>query len=370
MKIRDRFACALALSTALGLAACSSDGSSPGSASTSTSTSKSSKSTSDPKSVPAAKSKGCDGAAAAAGHTKQTMSSGGEARWYYRDVPATQATGKPMPVVFDFHGYSEGADVHLQMSGMSKFGDEKGFVTITPQGTGAVVRWENTIGSKDEKFFGEMLDQVESQLCVDTNRVYVTGLSNGAFMTSAIACQFSDRVAAVAPVAGVRNIDGCSAKRAVPIVAFHGTADGYVAYDGGLGEKGLDLPAPDGSGKKLRDTLTPAQLKAGGGDSIPNIMGAWAKRNGCQTKAKGANVPLNVYTVTEGAIASDVTKLTFTCPAGHDTVLYRVTGGGHTWPGSAFSQAIESVVGHTTMNINADQIMWDFFQAHPLPPAS
>lgn len=357
MNVRYRLGAVLVLGAGLVVSACSSDGSSPKSAPTSSSNARTTPK--DPASVPTAKSSGCDSSGAAApGHTKQTLTSSGEERWYYQDVPATSASdGAPMPVVFDFHGYSEGADVHLQMSDLTAFGDEKGFVTVTPQGTGAVVRWEATIGSKDETFFGEMLDQVESQLCVDTNRIYVTGLSNGAFMTSAIACQFSDRVAAVAPVAGVRNLAGCATKRAVPIVAFHGTADGFVAFDGGIGEKGLDLPAPDGSGKTLRETLTPEQLKSGGADSVPTIMAAWAKRNGCTPKTK------------ETPVAADVTTVTFACPAGHETVLYRVTDGGHTWPGSTFSQAIESVVGHTTMNVNADEVMWDFFVAHPLPPS-
>ena len=310
----------------------------------------------DPASVPAAKSAGCRGPAGSVvpGQTKQTMTSSGEERWYYRDVPAAHTGTTPVPLVLDLHGYSEGAVVHLQMSGLAKFGDTKGFVTLTPQGTGPVPRWDTTLGSKDLKFVGEVLDAANAQLCVDTNRVFVTGLSNGAFLTSAVACQFSDRIAAVAPVAGVRTIKGCAPKRAVPIVAFHGTADGFVSFNGGLGEKALDLPAPDGSGKKLRDIATPSQLAAGGKDSIPVIMAGWAKRNGCSAATK------------ESTIAADVTKVAHTCPAGADTVLYRVTDGGHTWPGSSFSQAVATVVGHTTMNINADEIMWDFFMKHPL----
>lgn len=354
MMTRARLASVLIVGAALVAAGCSSDGSAPRSASSTTATS--ARPPTDPASVAAAKSSGCDGteSVVAAGQTKQTLTSEGEERWYYRDVPAAAGAGTAVPVVFDFHGYSEGADVHLQMSGLSKLGAEQGFVTITPQGTGPVARWENTIGSKDQTFFGEMLDQVEADLCVDTNRVYVTGLSNGAFMTSAIACQFSDRVAAVAPVAGVRDIEQCTPKRAVPIVAFHGTADGFVTYDGGFGEQALDLPAPDGSGQKLRDTLTPAQIKAGGSDSVPTIMAAWAQRNDC-TK-----------TTRDESVAADVTKISWACPPGRDTVLYRMTDGGHTWPGSAFSQAIESIVGPTTMNIDANAIMWEFFASHPL----
>ncbi len=310
----------------------------------------------DPSSVRAAKSNGCGGASpgVAAGSTRQDLTSGGDARWYHRDVPPAHDGVTPVPLVLDLHGYSEGADVHLMMTGLEKFGDAKGFVTLTPQGTGPVPRWDTERGSKDLAFLGDVLDAAERDLCIDTNRVFVTGLSNGAFMTSAAACFMSDRVAAVAPVAGARNLKGCAPKRPVPMVAFHGTADGFVSYDGGLGKQALDLPAADGSGKKLRDTLTPEALKARSGDSIPTIMAGWAKRNGCAARS------------TKTAVAADVTRIAFDCPAAGETVLYRVTGGGHTWPGSAFSQSIASLVGHTTMSIDADAIMWDFFSRHPL----
>jgi polyhydroxybutyrate depolymerase len=315
----------------------------------------------DPVKVAAAPSAGCSGTeqAVASGETKQTLTLDGEERWWFRRVPPTPSgfnAVRPSPLVMDLHGYSEGAAIHEQLSGMAKFGDAHGFATVTPQGQGPVARWDTTLGSADLVFLGKVLDTTEQQLCIDTNRVFVTGLSNGAFMTSAMACQYSVRIAAVAPVAGVRNIKGCAPKRAVPIVAFHGTADGYVDYEGGIGQKALDLPAPDGSGRKLRDTLTPDQLKTPKDtkNSIPNIMAAWAKRNGCA----GGD--------TETKVAADVTKLTWDCAPADAAILYRVTGGGHAWPGSAASAGIVGIVGPTTMNIDANEIMWDFFVAHPL----
>jgi polyhydroxybutyrate depolymerase len=340
--------------------ACASDGSSAATRGSSTSTARRA---ADPASVPRAPSTGCGSATkkrppVPTGRTKQTAVENGVERWWYREVPPGGAT-TPTPLVLDLHGYSEGADVHLQMSGLGAFGDAHGFVTVTPQGQGPVARWDTTLGSTDLTFLGRVLDATEQQLCIDTNRVYVTGLSNGAFMTSAMACQYSDRIAAVAPVAGVRIIEGCKPTRPVPIVAFHGTADGFVSYDGGIGRKALDLPAPDGSGRKLRDTLSSDQLKATASakQSIPNIMAAWAKRNGCRAGD------------TETRVASDVTRLTYDCAPAAATVLYRVTGGGHAWPGSSTSVAIEGIVGHTTMNVDADAIMWKFFVAHPLTRA-
>ncbi len=304
--------------------------------------------------VPAA-SPGCGKApAVTAGESKVDMTSGGAARWYFRHVPSSYQTTVPMPVVVDLHGYQEGATIHEVMSGLGPFGETHHFITVTPQGSGnPVARWDTALDSPDTKFIGDLLDEVEATLCVDPHRVFVAGLSNGAFMTSSMACKYADRFAAAAPVAGViSNVKNCKPARAVPLITFHGTADGFVAYDGGLGKAALNLPSPDGKGK-LGDN--PAILKQRKGLSIPQQVAGWAKRNGCGTPA------------TETKVANDVTRFTYPCPNHADVVFYRVTGGGHTWPGSAFSKVIAGTVGYTTFSINADELMWKFFTQHPLP---
>jgi polyhydroxybutyrate depolymerase len=309
-----------------------------------------------PADVPAAASSGCGtpSAKVAAGETRVDTTSGGAPRWYLRHIPPKYDGTKPVPVVIDIHGYAEGAVVHTKMSALGPFGDTHDFVTISPQGSGtAVALWNTDLGSADVKYIGDLLDEVGRTLCVDTNRIFVTGLSNGAFMTSAVACAYADRIAAAAPVAGIRDIDGCAPKRAVPVVAFHGTADPFVSYDGGLGAKALALPAPDGSGKTLGQSGAASTQNKG--PTIPEITAAWAKRNDCASTAPA-----------QDAVASDVTLLQWSCPPGADVELYRVTGGGHSWPGSTFSKAIESVVGPTTMSIDANEIMWKFFEQHPL----
>jgi polyhydroxybutyrate depolymerase len=288
----------------------------------------------------------------APGEVKVNTTSDGAARWYYRHVPPSYNGTKAMPLVIDLHGYSEGAAIHTKMSMLGPFGDTHGFVTLTPEGGGtAVPLWDTDLKSADVKFIGNLLDEAERTLCVDQRRIFVTGLSNGAFMTSAVACAYSTRVAAVAPVAGIRDISGCKFARPVPVLAFHGTADPFVAYTGGLGPKALQLPSPDGKGTLGGSGAATDQTK---GPSIPQITADWAKRNGCGT------------TPTDSKLTSDVTTIRFPCPAGADVVLERITGGGHAWPGSAFSQAIASVVGKTTMTISADQMIWTFFEAHPL----
>ena len=283
---------------------------------------------------------------------KVTTTSGGESRWYLRHVPPTYVPGSPSPVVIDIHGYQEGAAIHAVMSRLGAYGDTHGFITLGPNGTGIVTHWDTALGGKDLKFIGDMLDEVEAAMCVDTNRVFVTGLSQGAFMTSAVACVYANRIGAAAPVAGVMsNIKDCKPARAVPLVTFHGTADGFVAFDGGLGKDALNLPSPDGKGK-VGDQ--PGIKNSRKGLTIPQQVAGWAQRNGC------ADTP------TETKIAYDVTLVNYTCTNRRDVAFYRVADGGHTWPGSEFSKTIAKVVGRTTDSINADEVMWKFFEAHPL----
>lgn len=321
----------------------------------------------DPVAVAAAPSSGCASPAEVAaeagpdGHERVILASGGQERWYLRRLPPAHDASSPVPVVLDLHGYSEGAEVHVVMSDLGTFGDTAGFVTITPQGQGPVPRWDVDLDGADVAFVGDLLDEVEATLCVDTNRVYVTGLSNGAFLTSAVACRYAARVAAVAPVAGVRDIDGCDPDRPVPVVAFHGTDDEFVTFDGSLGEAVADLPAPDGSGRTLGDLQEEGDpgLDADAGPpppTVPEIVAAWADRNGCQ--GDPASEP----------VADDVTVERYDCPAGASTELVRIEGGGHSWPGSELSAAVADIVGHTTMSISANEVMWAFFQGHPLTP--
>jgi polyhydroxybutyrate depolymerase len=248
------------------------------------------------------------------------ITSGGVARTYLRRIPLGYDPTSPIPVLFDIHGYAEGAQIHTAMSEWAPRADAQKFVVIYPQGLGSPVRWDTTLGSADLAYFEDLLDQVEQDLCLDQRRVFAAGLSMGAFMSSSIACQFADRVAAVGLVAGIRNPAGCAPSRAVPAVAFHGTADTWVPYP-----------------------------------STPGIVAAWAGRNKCSP------------TPSEVPVAADVNLVRYLCPLGAEVGLYRVEAGGHAWPGSEFSRAIVAAVGFTTFSIHASDIMWNFFTHHPLP---
>ena len=281
----------------------------------------------------------------AAGRTKVLSARPEGGRWAYLGVPPQAGDQRPLPLVVDLHGYSEGADVHLQFSKMEDLGRAKGFLVLTPNGSGAVPFW-NSFGQPapdDVAYLTGLVDQVADSQCVDLNRVFVDGMSNGAFMTSLLACERPKVFAAAVMVAGLQFPDGCAQGAPVPVMAMHGTDDDYVRYEGGFGDGvrtlGIDPAMASTAGRNL---------------SVPDAAEAWARRNRCT----GGQTP------EAHKVASDVELMEWTgCAA--PVEVYVVRGGGHSWPGSAFAANLSDVVGRTTMSVDATELAWKFFEAHP-----
>jgi len=272
---------------------------------------------------------------------------GGSERWFLLTVPGAHDGTTPLPVVIDFHGLAEGAQIHTLMSEFSGVGEREGFVVVFPQGRFDPVRWDadpNSSPNEDLLFVEGMLDTLGDELCLDERRVYAAGLSYGAFMTSLVTCSLSDRFAAAAPVAGIRLPDPCPQGRDVPIVTFHGTDDAIVLFNGGFGQ--LPLGA--------EPAATPSAVDLNG-PGIPANVAGWAARNGCDP------------TPTDTQTTSEILHRVYDCPAGADVEFYIVLGGGHTWPGSEFSRVIEQVVGYTTFDVHASEVAWSFFEQFQLP---
>lgn len=299
-------------------------------------------------------SPGCTAAPATPGRTVEHFATEDRSGTYIRDIPADSPGARP--VVVDLHGYLEPAAIAHASSGFGDYGAARGFFTVTPQlDQPGPPRWNFEPGSPDIDWIDRLIDRVESTLCVDTRRIFVTGLSMGAFTTSALACRLSDRIAAIAPVAGVQNFSWCATSRPVPVIAFHGTADPIVAYTGGVGPNARLLPSPDGTGSSVGTQRDGPAVNGPGPASVPENVAGWARRNGCGTEPDRRQ------------IAPDVFRDDYPCPANADVELYSIQGGGHVWPGNTAVPFPEIFVGSNTASINATHLIWDFFEDHPLP---
>ncbi|GAA3710640.1 alpha/beta hydrolase family esterase [Gordonia hankookensis] len=261
----------------------------------------------------------------------------------------------PMPVVFDVHGYLQPGALQSAWSGMAAYGARRGFVVITPETHVLPPKWEYGKGGVDIRFLSSLLTHIENTLCVDKRRVYMTGLSMGAFTASSVACQLADRFAAVAPVSGLQDFAWCRPSRHVPVVAFHGTGDEIVSYSGGVGSRGKLLPSTDGSARTIGQQSRDAQPRLmPSTESIPAQTAAWARRNGCAARPAVRKV------------AQDVSRTVYPCAPDSSVELYTILGGGHNWPGGDPALAATPITGRITSSISATAIIWDFFRRHPM----
>jgi polyhydroxybutyrate depolymerase len=267
------------------------------------------------------------------GSFPMTLTSGGLERAYILYVPTSYTGEYAMPLVLNLHGHGSNAGEQAIYSGLPAKGEEKGFIVVTPQGTGAEPHWNFTTiepgAPNDVAFISDLLDTLETELCVDPMRVYAAGISNGAAMSVTLACFLSDRIAAIAPVAGLFFFPGCPSVRPVAVIAFNGTDDKLVPFEGGPVSNSALSVAP------VEDSL---QL--------------WAEHNACASGPQDERV------------SDDVRLRRYDdCSEGATVELYAVEGGGHTWPGAA----IDIPLGATTHEISATDLMWAFFEAHPKP---
>jgi polyhydroxybutyrate depolymerase len=276
---------------------------------------------------------------------RRTIQIAGKTRNYLLTTPPPHQ--RPDPVVMDFHGYGEGNTTESLTTRFGALGQQDGFISAFPDGTGIPIGWNASAkpGNPDVRFVADLLNRLEATQCVDESRVYATGLSQGAFMTSTLACVLAQRFAAFAPVAGVQLPSPCPATRPAPILAFHGTADPILHFNGGIGRAVLaaDLHAhPRPLPKLPRPRLN--------GPGYPANVRAWAAKDGC-----GA-------TPADSKLSAHVIHRSYPCPPGVAVDFDIILGGGHSWPGSPVSAMISPFVGPTTTEINATTAIWAFFQ--------
>ncbi|MCB9640895.1 MAG: hypothetical protein H6728_04400 [Myxococcales bacterium] len=264
-----------------------------------------------------------------------TVEVDGTTRYYRVFVPSNYDRNKATPLVLNFHGVSNDAYTQVWLSGMESKAELAGFIAVHPEGGTLPSRSWNAgnccqpaaaLGIDDVSFVRAMLDDLSKKLCIDKRRIFATGISNGGMLAYRLACEVSDRIAAIAPVAASMVFSPCKPPRAVPVMMFHGTLDSVVPY---AGNPFLLYP------------------------SVSSNTDHWVEHNQCQDKKE--------RTFDQGDAYCDAYKEG--CKDDATVEVCTVLGGGHTWPGGMPVPQL----GYTSLSLDATDAMWTFFQKHPMP---
>ena len=275
-------------------------------------------------------------------HTR-TFTVDGVLRTYVAHVPPGYVAGKPTPVVLALHGAAMNGLMMVGFTDLDATADKAGFIVVYPSGTGVgPFRTWNAGGfpgasnkADDVSFLGKVLDDVAELATVDPKRVFACGMSNGGMMSYRLAAEMSHRIAAIAPVAGTIAINESKPVRPVSVLHFHGTKDTLVPYE---------MPQ--------RRNPQIMRLK-----SVAESIQTWVKLNGCQ------ETPVSDVLTKDGD-KMRVTRVVYNGGKnGAEVGLITIEGGGHTWPGK---KSPLSLIGASTLDISANDLMWEFFQRHPM----
>jgi polyhydroxybutyrate depolymerase len=264
----------------------------------------------------------------------------GEERRYLLYVPESLDLSQPAPLMISLHGFTSNMVEQKGWDGLDKLAEREGFIVAWGQGTGFPRRWvAGSVGlfgdsPKDVAYVSALIDDVGAGHCVDEARVYAVGFSNGGGMAYRLACQLSERIAAIGTQSGAYNDSiECAPQRGVPVIAIHGLQDPVVRYEG------QDNGSFGG--------ITP---------SIAEWTQAWAERNQCastpEISDEGEGVSMTLY----ADCADDV-----------QVRLMSVADGGHTWFGGDLdAQVSANVVDGHSMALDSSAVMWAFLSQYRL----
>lgn len=284
--------------------------------------------------------------------TTHAIEVGGRERTYHLHLPPHHSKATPAPLVVALHGRGgtgEGFDQSTNGQ-VVREADRRGYIVVFPEGIDkgwndgrppVSDRDRDRSGVDDVAFVSALVDRIDTDHGVDRSRVYAMGISNGGFMSLRLAIDLSDRFAAVAAVAAsvTKVMEPLVPKRPVAVVFVNGTADPLVPFGGG-------------------------QVRVLGRDrgevlSTDDSVRWWVGHDRCAVSPSARALP---DTATDDGATVRV-EAHEGCADGSAVVLYRVEGGGHTWPGGA-QYLPKAVVGTVCRDIDATSEIFDFFAKH------
>jgi polyhydroxybutyrate depolymerase len=297
--------------------------------------------------------------AEAAALEKGALRHGALTREYWLYDPRTDGMGQgKRPLVLVLHGGGGKAEKFDVMTGeetsFNALADREDLLITYPQGYKK--HWNDgrevphieaqALDLDDVGFISKIIDRLVETHNVDPKRVYATGPSNGGHMSNRLACDLADRIAAVGIVIAnmpVKYADKCKPAAPVSVLIMNGTEDPLVPFNGGfvrLTKKGKDR------GEDMSTAVT---------------FDFWLKQAG--NSGGGKSVKSALLPDTDPKDKTRVVKQDYK-GANAEVVLYTIEGGGHTWPGGK-QYLFEAMVGRTSRDINATEVIWEFFRENP-----
>ena len=264
-------------------------------------------------------------------------------RSYIVHVPPGITQGKPFPVVLNFHGGGGNAALQIKRSLMDDVADRSQFLLIYPEGTPGTLPGLRTwnAGSccgraarervDDVAFVRALMVDAAERWLIDPNRIYATGMSNGGMMAYRLACELSDKIAAIAVVSATLEVQPCTPSRPISVMSIHGTADDSVPFDGGAS----------------KNRWANGQIF----NSVPASIAFWKGHDACPEEER--------ITYQRGRVTC---RNCGPCQGNTDVTLCVVEGGGHAWPGGTPPNRREV----TDSDFNASEEIWRFLTRHQL----
>jgi polyhydroxybutyrate depolymerase len=278
--------------------------------------------------------------------------SGGLQRTFDVHISSSYDETRPTPLIIVLHGGGGTGQGMPKLTNFNTIADRENFIIVYPDGfekhwndgRGLSQYSAQTQNVDDVGFISALIDHLSAEFNIDAKRIYVTGISNGGMMSHRLGCELSQKIAAIAPVASNISVNMASIwapSRPVPVLIINGTEDPLVPWAGGDIHFGM---------AKLGQVL-----------SVADTVKFWVANNKCTS--------LLLVTQLPDKDTSDGTRVRREiyggCADGAEVVLYAVEGGGHTWPGG-LQYLPESIIGRTSRDFDASEVIWQFFKEHPM----
>ncbi len=259
----------------------------------------------------------------------------GMKRSFITYLPSARANYR-MPLVISLHGGYSSPKEQFRIADFRPVAEREKFIVVCPKSKNIWHDGRDTKGIDDVKFIDSLITYIINTYQADPKRVYITGISNGGFLASRLACELSQRIAAIAVVAGTMNIgEGYIPVKAMPVIYMQGTKDPIFSNKGG---------------KKFGRRIY----------SQDSVLKVWAELAKCNTRPVITSLPDSANDGTNIIKKEYINSVT-----GIKVIGYSIVNGGHTWPGG-YQYLPKFIIGKTTQNLNACTEIWNFFQAYKL----